>query len=143
MYYLLLDTNIYLHYQFFESIPWDRVTGKDGPFTILLPMQVLREIEKIKDQGIGTVSKRARKVSGRLGDILLDGADSSVTFETCEMPPVSAFMEGFSANIDDDVILMSGIHFIKDKEEIVCLQKRTKKKTGAIVSRLGRLSSIG
>lgn len=69
--YLLLDSNIYLHYQYFENIPWQTVTGCSDDYCILLPMQVLRELEEIKDRGEGAINKRARKVSSRMGDILL------------------------------------------------------------------------
>lgn len=116
MFYLLLDTNIYLHCQSFDTLPWDAITGKDGPFTILLPMQVLRELDNVKDRAAGAVNKRAKKVSSKLGDILLEGSASKLPLTTCEMPSADGFLPGFSVDIPDDVILMSALRYMESKD---------------------------
>ena len=104
MYYLLLDTNIYLHCQLFDTLPWDEITGKSGPFSILLPLQVLRELDSVKDRGEGAVNKKARRVSRKLGDILLDGIASKLPIIQCDVPSVDGFLSGFSTVIADDLI---------------------------------------
>lgn len=116
MYYLLLDTNIYLHCQSYDTLPWDAITGKEGPFTILLPMQVLRELNNVKDRASGPVNKRARKISSKLGDILIDDAASKMVIISCEMPSAVSFRPGFTLEIADDVILMSALKFMEGKD---------------------------
>lgn len=116
MNYLLLDTNIYLHCQSFESIPWQTLVGCSDECCILLPMQVLRELERVKDRGEGTVNKRARKICSRLGDILIDDKDVAIPIITCEMPPKAEFTTGLSSDIADDVIFQSGLSFMENHE---------------------------
>lgn len=116
MNYLLLDTNIYLHCQSFESIPWQTLIARSDDFCILLPMQVLRELEGIKDRGEGTVNKRARKVCSRLGDILIEGKDVVVPIITCDMPQKAHFAVGLSPEIADDAIIQSALSFMENHE---------------------------
>jgi len=116
MNYLLLDTNIYLHCQSFESIPWKTLAGCSDEYCILLPMQVLRELDGVKDRGEGTVNKRARTICSRLGEILIDGKDVAVPIITCEMPPKEDFVLGLSPDIADDIIIQSGISFMEKHE---------------------------
>lgn len=73
--HIVLDSNIYLHYQLFEEIPWSIELGCDD-ITIVMPAIVLEEIDKKKDEEKGKIQKRAKKVSSRLGEILVDGKDS-------------------------------------------------------------------
>lgn len=113
MKYILLDANIYLHCQMFDSLPWREVLEIDEPFAILLPMQVLREIDGVKDRGQGVINKRARKVSARLGEYLLENKPSPVQIVTCEAPAKADYMPGFSAEVSDDVILMSAIRYVE------------------------------
>ena len=125
MYYLLLDTNIYLHCQLFDTLPWDEITGKSGPFSILLPLQVLRELDSVKDRGEGAVNKKARRVSRKLGDILLDGIASKLPIIQCDVPSVDGFLSGFSTVIADDLILMSAIKFMEGKaaDELIVVSR--------------------
>lgn len=116
MNYLLLDTNIYLHCQSFDTLPWDVITGQEGSFAILLPMQILRELDSVKDRAVGPVNKRAKRVSRILGDILLDGTDSKFALISCEVPTADCFYPGFSAEIADDVILMSALKYMEGKD---------------------------
>ena len=48
MKYLLLDTNIYLHYIDFEQIDWGTIIG-DKEYEIVVPYTVIKEIDKYKD----------------------------------------------------------------------------------------------
>lgn len=49
MTYILLDSNIYLHFMAFDTLPWKEIVNVNDEVTILLPMQVLRKLEKKKD----------------------------------------------------------------------------------------------
>ena len=46
MKYLLLDTNIYLHYIDFEQIDWGTIIG-DKEYEIVVPYTVIKEIGNI------------------------------------------------------------------------------------------------
>ena len=96
----------------FDTLPWKEIVNANDEVTILLPMQVLRELEKKKDDSNDkAVNKRAREICAKLGEILLDNKESSIPVITCEMPPKSEFKPGFLLEVSDDVILMSAIHF--------------------------------
>ena len=124
MKYILLDTNIYLHCHMFDAIPWQSVIGDGDSFRILLPMQVLRELEKEKDRGQGAVRKRAKDVCSKLGSILLEEEETGVELVTCEQPDSKEFVAGFSPEIADDVILMSGVAYAKDCLEALLVISR-------------------
>lgn len=112
MTYVLLDTNIYLHCVAFDTLPWKDIVGAEDEVAILLPMQVLRELDKKKDDASEkAVHRRAKKVCAKLSDILLDEKESSPAVITCEMPPRGEFKPGFLLEVSDDVILMSAISF--------------------------------
>lgn len=69
MKYLVLDTNVYLHYKDFEQVDWKSMVGDD--VTICVPMVVLNEIDKHKDQSRGKIQKRAKKLSSRFSELFL------------------------------------------------------------------------
>ena len=52
MKYLFLDTNIFLHFQNFEQIPWQKLIGGDD-FKIIVSDIVAEEIDKHKDSARG------------------------------------------------------------------------------------------
>ena len=49
MKYLFLDTNVLLHYQSFEDVPWNRLVGVSDAITIVICETVIAEIDKHKD----------------------------------------------------------------------------------------------
>lgn len=70
MKYLFLDTNIFLHFQNFEQIPWGNLVGDDD-FKIIVSDIVAGEIDKHKDGARGKIQKKAKVISKLLGDVLL------------------------------------------------------------------------
>ena len=75
MKYIVLDSNILLHYKSFEDIPWQEELDC-GEITIVLTAMVLEEIDKKKDQEKGKIQKRAKAVASRIGEILIGGKSS-------------------------------------------------------------------
>lgn len=59
MKYLLLDTNIYLHYIDFEQIDWGTIIG-DKEYEIVVPYTVIKEIDKYKDGPKSKIKVRAK-----------------------------------------------------------------------------------
>lgn len=68
--HLVLDSNILLHYKSFEDIPWSVELG-GGEVTIVLTATVLEEIDQKKDGEKGKIKNRAKKVSSRIGELIL------------------------------------------------------------------------
>lgn len=75
---IVLDSNILLHYRNFEDIPWSEEIGCDD-ITIVLTAMVIEEIDEKKDNEKGKIQKRAKAVSSRIAEILLEGS-------TCKFP---------------------------------------------------------
>ena len=74
---IVLDSNILLHYRNFEDIPWSKEIGCDD-ITIVLTAMVIEEIDEKKDNEKGKIQKKAKAVSSRIAEILLDGATSKI-----------------------------------------------------------------
>ena len=69
---IILDSNILLHYRNFEDIPWQDELGC-GDITIVLTAMVIEEIDAKKDNEKGKIQKKAKAVSSRIAEILLNG----------------------------------------------------------------------
>lgn len=118
MKYLILDTNIYLHYKDFEQIDWNSLFG--GDVTICLPQRVLEEVDKHKDQSRGKLQKRARKLSARFSEILLQDAATKVPVDIMDNPPSTAFDDPqYHKEVADDWIILSALHSSQDLADVV------------------------
>lgn len=71
MKYLLLDTNIYLHYIDFEHIDWGTIIG-DKEYEIVVPYTVIKEIDKCKDGPKSKIKVRAKAVASKFGSYFLN-----------------------------------------------------------------------
>lgn len=118
MKYLVLDTDVYLHYKDFEQVDWKALMDDD--VTVCVPMVVLGEIDKHKDQSRGKIQKRAKRMSSRFSEIFLQGADSAFPVEEMDNPPSTAFDDTrFHKDINDDWIILSAIHSSLDPSSLV------------------------
>ncbi len=118
MKYLVLDTNVYLHYKDFEQIDWKSLLGDD--VTICVPQVVLREIDKHKDQSRGRVQKRAKRISSRFSEVFLQGESARIRVEEMSNPPVSAYDDAqYHKDINDDWIVLSALYSHHSDSEIV------------------------
>lgn len=118
MKYLVLDTNVYLHYKDFEQVDWKSMVGDD--VTICVPMIVLGEIDKHKDQGRGKIQKRAKKLSSRFSELFLQGETAKIAVEEMDNPPSTAFDDTrFHKDINDDWVILSALHASHDTSSTV------------------------
>ena len=118
MKYLVLDTNIYLHYKDFEQIDWKSLFKDD--VTICVPQRVIEEIDKHKDQSRGKLQKRARKLSARFSEILLQDAATEVPVEIMDNPPSTAFDDPqYHKEVADDWIILSALHSSQGLADVV------------------------
>lgn len=115
MKYLILDTNIYIHYVDFEQIKWEDIFGEN--VSIVIPPKVQREIDKIKDQNINSKKKKkAKQISAKIAGYLLDHKDGKYKIRSCEDPRPNQFDEDiFNLNVDDNWILLSAIRLKEDE----------------------------
>lgn len=118
MKYLVLDTNVYLHYKDFEQVDWKTLVGDD--VTLCVPMIVLGEIDKHKDQGRGKIQKRAKKLSSRFSELFLQGEKAKIAVEEMDNPPSTAFDDTrFHKDINDDWVILSALHASHDTSSTV------------------------
>lgn len=121
MKYLFLDTNVYLHYTDFEEIKWNSLLKDIDDFTIIVPPQVIREIDKQKDQGKDKIKDRARKISSKFGNLFLDENPlCKVKIQKCDDPSKNDFDgKKFDSSIDDDWIILAAIHSSFEISDII------------------------
>ena len=118
MKYLVLDTNVFIHYKDFEHIDWKSLVGDDT--TICITQKVIGEIDKHKDQSRGRIQKRAKKISARFSAIFLQGEEPQINIEVIDNPPATAFDdEQFHKDINDDWIILSALYSSHSKEDII------------------------
>ena len=118
MKYLVLDTNVFLHYKDFEQIDWKSMVGDD--VTICVAQFVLGEIDKHKDQSRGKIQKRAKKISSRFSEIFLQGVTPQIYVEVIDNPPSYAFNdEQYHKEINDDWIILSALHSVYPGADIM------------------------
>ena len=115
---MVLDTNVYLHYKDFEQVDWKSMVGDD--VTLCVPMIVLGEIDKHKDQGRGKIQKRAKKLSSRFSELFLQGETAKIAVEEMDNPPSTAFDDTrFHKDINDDWVILSALHASHDTSSTV------------------------
>jgi|GEM_PF-2418430 len=61
MKYIFLDTNIFIHFQFYEQIPWQEIVGDE--YNLIIAPIVLDELDKHK-------TSSNKKIAGRIKNIL-------------------------------------------------------------------------
>lgn len=121
MKYLFLDTNIFLHFQNFEQIPWGNLVG-DVDFKIIVSDIVAGEIDKHKDGARGKIQKKAKVLSKLLGDVFLGDKNLSISLGYCMSCPEKLPDEvraKFNPSSQDDQILMGILASDYPKENVV------------------------
>ena len=111
--WIVLDTNIYLHYTWFEEIPWMKIAreyiGKENiSIGIGIPEKVLQELNDKKDSARGRIQKRAKKISSYLGQVFLDNKETKYPIKIIPAPNDCDFDDvHYHISNNDDVILLS------------------------------------
>ena len=114
MKYIFLDTNIYIHYKDYEQLPWNSIISCSGNITIVVPPITRREIDKIKDQGKGKVSNKAREIAKRFREVFVDEAVRSIPLIVCKAPKPSDYEQyDLDKDIQDDQFILSALLFQK------------------------------
>ena len=121
MKYLLLDTNVYLHYIDFEQVDWAAIVG-DKEYAILVPFIVIKEIDKYKDGPKNKIKTHARAVSSKFGSYFLDDScEKKINLIPLSEPSDDVLkINCLNRNISDDVIIASALAF-EHKENIIVI----------------------
>ncbi|MCY3680633.1 MAG: PIN domain-containing protein [Gemmatimonadetes bacterium] len=70
--YLIVDTNVLLHYQPINQINWSKISGCENPI-IYVPLIVIEELDKHKDQHrLAKMRERARKTLALIDKVIGD-----------------------------------------------------------------------
>lgn len=118
MKYLILDTNVFLHYKDFEQIDWKSQIKDD--ITICVPQRVFEEIDKHKDQSRGKIQRKAKRLSARFSEIFLQDASPQVSVEVLDHPLATAFDDPqYHKEVSDDWIILSALQSSYDKAALV------------------------
>lgn len=118
MKYLFLDTNVFLHYNSFEDIPWKELINDD--FTIVITPIVQQELDKHKDQSREKIQKRARKMSSQLFDYLMGKKECRVPIARCKEPvPTEAERQLIDLSVNDNRIILAALHSGYNIEDII------------------------
>ncbi|MGD8193373.1 PIN domain-containing protein [Herbiconiux sp. P18] len=67
--FLMLDTNVLVHGKLFTEVDWTQFTGY-GSASILLPLAVIDELDKLKDSGRAGPSEKARATLRELHKVI-------------------------------------------------------------------------
>lgn len=121
MKYLLLDTNIYLHYRDFEQINWSKIIASSD-FSIIVPHVVINEIDKHKDGPRSKLKNRAKAVSAKFAEYFLEDSTQKKLRLIEVNNPSNAEMSTYNLNpeINDDVIIGAALSF-GDKENVIVI----------------------
>lgn len=120
MKYLFLDTNILLHYQRFEDIPWKTVLSIADDIAVVICETVVAEVDKHKDGSRSRLRDRAKKMSAYISSLLLDGVNGKVPVSFCPfVKPTTDEEERYELSICDNRIILSALHSGFSYEDII------------------------
>lgn len=120
MRYLFLDTNILLHYQRFEDIPWKTVLGIVDDITVVICETVVAEVDKHKDGSRSRLRDRAKKMSSYISSLLLDGKRGKLPVCFCPfVKPTKDEEDRYELSVCDNRIILSALHSGFSYENII------------------------
>lgn len=119
MHYFILDTNVYIHYRYFDSMDWLAILSADMA-VLLVPVVVITELDKKKYEGSTQKErKRAQQVISRF-HVLLDKSEPrqlrpgvTVSFIDSD-PQIDWKGEGLSQTSADDHIIGFAMWFQRE-----------------------------
>ena len=96
--YLIVDTNVLLHYQPIDQIDWSNISGCKNPI-IYVPFVVIEELDKHKDQHrLAKMRERARKTLALINKVIGDKFSGDLRSD------VQLIVESETPKVDWDVL---------------------------------------
>ncbi|MBD8084492.1 PIN domain-containing protein [Chryseobacterium caseinilyticum] len=115
MNYIVLDTNIYIHFIDFDQIDWKNIINDKKDFTILVPPIIIDELDNHKYNKNPKISKRVKRILPKIEEYLSEEKDLVKVNLISKRPSDHIFTEnGLNKLEQDDCILASIIEFKKD-----------------------------
>lgn len=126
--YLVIDTNVLLHYKSIDQIDWSNISGCKTPF-IYVPLVVIEELDKHKDQHkLRKMRERARKTlalidkiigenfSGRLRNnvqLVVESQDPEIDWDDLNL----------DKNKPDHRVVASALSMASDSNQVAVVQR--------------------
>ena len=126
--YLVIDTNVLLHYKSIDQIDWSNISGCKTP-TIYVPLVVIEELDKHKDQHkLRNMRERARKAlalidkiigesfSGRLRNnvqLVVESEDPEIDWEGLNL----------DKNKPDHRVIASALSMVSDSDQVAVVHR--------------------
>lgn len=116
MKYIFLDTNIFLHFKFFDQIKWNEIVNDN--FTIMLAPTVIDELDKHKRNTNSKIANRAKKVLNKIDQILETEGVKPYPIEYISQKPKSTTLSKFNLQREeqDDCIIATILEFREEDE---------------------------
>jgi len=113
MTHLFLDTNIFLHFTFFDQIKWKDLVNDE--FIIILAPTVVDELDKHKRNPNSKIANRAKKVLSKI-DSLLEADDLTYPLEYRLQKPKEATLSKYNLERQeqDDCIIATILEFMEE-----------------------------
>ncbi|MDH6254207.1 rRNA-processing protein FCF1 [Chryseobacterium sp. H1D6B] len=110
MKYMFLDTNIFLHFKFFDQIKWNEIVKDE--FKIMLAPTVIDELDKHKRNTNSKIANRAKKALNRI-DQILEEIVPSYPIEYLSQKPDNSTLSKFNLQREeqDDCIIATILEF--------------------------------
>lgn len=126
MNYIVLDTNIFIHFKDFDQIDWKAVSKSGGDFCILMPPTVIDELDSHKYHKNPKISKRVRRILPKIVSFL----DSNKLIRLISTRPRNETFISNQLNKDeqDDRILAAILEFqqsLNDNDTLVYITNDT------------------
>ena len=67
MNYIVLDTNIFIHFRDFDQIDWKSILNSKEDFLILIPPIIIDELDSHKYNKNPKISKRVKRILPKMG----------------------------------------------------------------------------
>lgn len=115
MTHLFLDTNIFLHFTFFDQIKWKDLVNDE--FKIILAPTVVDELDKHKRNPNSKIANRAKKVLSKI-DSLLEADELTYPLEYRLQKPKEATLAKYNLERQeqDDCIIAAILEFIEEDQ---------------------------
>lgn len=114
MTYLFIDTNVFLHFAFFDEIPWSKIVGDQC--RLLVAPVVLDELDKHKRNHHAKIASRAKNVLSKMHQV--HGGSYQYPMEILLKRPSQQTLEQFhlDSREQDDLLLATIKEYIKVNE---------------------------
>lgn len=125
MTYLFIDTNIFLHFQYFDELPWNEIIDTNE-FQLLIAPVVIDELDKHKRNSNSKIAQRAKTVLTRIHAVVED--PEAYPLQYIHKRPEQKTLDEYhlDRNEKDDLLLATIIEFsLEYRDEVILISYDT------------------